>query len=266
MPDQNDTGYAALPPDHGTPTPTGEGMDLAAIQARCEAATPGPWTPAPSKSADYQYRYDIAIAAGARIPGETLGMIGEVWALRTAKGAPDAAIAEADAAFIAHARTDIPALLSHLAALTKELIWRREPMMCSVCIGRLLASGRACICGGVGTEQAEMHGLRVECFELENRVAALTAERDALTARLAEAEDYKREIADACNAWWDESWPHFAANVIAMLNADRERIAELMERLAEAQEQLVRYEGYTGTSALKRLGMSPPREEMLDDL
>ena len=69
---------------------------------------------------------------------------------------------------------------------------RRKPApepygKCSVCLGEPLKSGRECICGGVGTEAAEMHGLRVRCFDLQDRLDAVShplsrAEAEAMIA------------------------------------------------------------------------------------
>ena len=56
-----------------------------------------------------------------------------------------------------------------------------ETRLCGVCLGRPLASGRPCICGGVGTEDAEMYGLRAECFRLDAELTALRARVEALT-------------------------------------------------------------------------------------
>ena len=70
-------------------------LDLDAIEARAEAATPGPWRQTASRRG---YR-DVL-----QTP--------DTYADRMiAKGCPNA-----DAAFIAHARTDIPALVSELRA------------------------------------------------------------------------------------------------------------------------------------------------------
>lgn len=41
----------------------------------------------------------------------------------------------------------------------------QSPEPCDVCLGQPLASGKKCICGGVGTRQAELHGLRQLCFD-----------------------------------------------------------------------------------------------------
>lgn len=63
-----------------------------------------------------------------------------------------------------------------LTAAQAEAERLKAPVMCSVCCGQPLKSGRECICGGTGTEQAEMHGLRVECFRLEDENATLRAQ------------------------------------------------------------------------------------------
>lgn len=47
----------------------------------------------------------------------------------------------------------------------------KKPIPCGVCGGRPLASGRECVCKGVGTEQAEMQGLREMVFELQEELA-----------------------------------------------------------------------------------------------
>jgi hypothetical protein len=48
--------------------------------------------------------------------------------------------------------------------------------MCGVCGGSgKPTSGLPCICGGAGTEAAELHGLRVECFRLEDELERLRA-------------------------------------------------------------------------------------------
>ncbi len=50
-----------------------------------------------------------------------------------------------------------------LALLTRPA----EPEACGVCCGHPLASGRQCICGGLGTAVAEMQGLREELLQWE---------------------------------------------------------------------------------------------------
>lgn len=79
--------------------------ELSAIEARAEAATPGPWR------ADGNSPRKVRDADGdtfARIelpPGST---------------ADEIAASHATATFIAHARTDIPALIAHIRTLEAE--------------------------------------------------------------------------------------------------------------------------------------------------
>jgi hypothetical protein len=44
---------------------------------------------------------------------------------------------------------------------------------CSICCGTAPAHGGPCICGGVGTREAEIHGLRLEVVSLGIRVEKL---------------------------------------------------------------------------------------------
>jgi hypothetical protein len=60
-----------------------------------------------------------------------------------------------------------------VTALRSSEAARREVIPCGVCLGRPLKSGRECICGGIGTEQAEMQGLRSRCFDLEATVESV---------------------------------------------------------------------------------------------
>ena len=72
-------------------------LDLAAIKARCNAATPGPWTPSEigwgvySKDKGWYERLFITVHAQA-----------------------------ADCTFAAHARSDIPALIARVRELEAE--------------------------------------------------------------------------------------------------------------------------------------------------
>lgn len=82
--------------------------ELDAIRARADAATPGPWS-ARNRSSD-------------GIEDAFLGF--EI------DGPPDATRGQfarrADAEFMAHARTDIPALLEHIEAQTREIAALKE--------------------------------------------------------------------------------------------------------------------------------------------
>lgn len=87
--------------------------ELAAIRERAERATPGPWT----------YEYNVE-------------RIGIGYDVRANLGGPDVTYALArlgfetrsrhDANFIAHSRTDIPDLLSHVESLEAKLEKARE--------------------------------------------------------------------------------------------------------------------------------------------
>ena len=77
--------------------------ELGAIQARCAAATPGPWTP--------------YIEGRDHVSGSNFMMTGE-GAVRGGDIALTGAT-EADYDFIAHARQDIPRLLEEVEGLRK---------------------------------------------------------------------------------------------------------------------------------------------------
>ena len=87
----------------GTMTPE----DLDAIEKRITAATPGPWT-ASHRNVGMTADQDESIGLGLEI-----GWPREAWTRgQFARGA--------DATFIAHSRTDIPALLAEVRRLTAE--------------------------------------------------------------------------------------------------------------------------------------------------
>lgn len=72
------------------------------------------------------------------------------------------------ATLLAHSMRNLRvALAASRATITRlegERDEARKPAMCSVCAGRgRPLSGKPCICGGVGTEQAELQGFREEC-------------------------------------------------------------------------------------------------------
>ena len=69
--------------------------DLDAIRARCDAATPGPWTYDETGYVDIGVPRSRSIAIGIEVD----------------------ATAKSDGDFIAHARTDIPALLAYIEEL-----------------------------------------------------------------------------------------------------------------------------------------------------
>ncbi len=99
-------------------------LDLDAIERRAAAATPGPWF---SEAADHsQERWVSTRETEARI-----GYRG--WqGLAAANGCEDdpvagALVARCNAAFIAHARADVPALIAEVRRLRAALAEMQEP-------------------------------------------------------------------------------------------------------------------------------------------
>ena len=87
--------------------------DLDAIRARCEAATPGPWTAYnANEGTEYQPAWEVANDAFHNPPADE----DAPWiAVHLETGIKD------DAEFIAHAREDVPALLAALASSRAEV-------------------------------------------------------------------------------------------------------------------------------------------------
>ena len=91
-----------------TPRDAEPPMDLEAIRARCEAATPGEWT----------YRSTAAPRMDSDDADQPVWRIDRFW--------PDGRLAsgpgfvKADAEFVVHARTDLPALLAALSESQRE--------------------------------------------------------------------------------------------------------------------------------------------------
>jgi hypothetical protein len=86
-------------------------MDTQAARERCEAATPEPWLAVPSTSMKWDERGNVGIVADVQ---ESARVIGEVF---ETVGHGVHAGAKANAEFVAHARSDLPAALE---ALEKE--------------------------------------------------------------------------------------------------------------------------------------------------
>lgn len=84
---------------------------------------------------------------------------------------------------LASARNQRDDALTEVAALREQLEEAKAVVSCSVCGGQPLKSGRKCICKGIGTEQAEMQGLR------EYALIEAPRELEALRARLALLEE-----------------------------------------------------------------------------
>jgi hypothetical protein len=102
--------------------------ELAAIGARAEAATAGPWrsrwedAPPSLPAADDATEQEVIVsdapelAALDGVAGMRRSIVGALW-----YDGLNAACRREDAAFIAHARADVPALLAHIAALDAAL-------------------------------------------------------------------------------------------------------------------------------------------------
>lgn len=92
--------------------------ELAAIEARCKKATPGPWNP-PS---NYDHERHPNVLLRRSIARDVLVLVNPRYG-RHLQHIPDEAFeqAGADAAFIAAARSDIPALLAEVRRL-REIV------------------------------------------------------------------------------------------------------------------------------------------------
>ena len=87
--------------------------EIAAIAARAEAATPGPWRSTWGDDLDPDALDETAIEAPEQPAGSIARMIvGSLW-----HNGPHVGCSEPNATFIAHARTDVPRLLGELARL-----------------------------------------------------------------------------------------------------------------------------------------------------
>lgn len=84
---------------------------LAEIEARANAATPGPWSPAPYSGADPHDRIVV---------GSNNDWLLNVGALVHEAISPKNPQEYADAEFIAHARTDVPALVAEVRRLRER--------------------------------------------------------------------------------------------------------------------------------------------------
>lgn len=124
------------------------------------------------------------------------------------------------------------------AELRTALAASREPVMCSVCLGKPLASGRECVCKGVGTEQAEMQGLRELCFEYERELAASRSEgeqdRDKIAALEHERAQFAMRVAiygrfaHAVAASLDEDYPDESRRIVGLRVLRDEMVNELL--------------------------------------
>lgn len=98
-------------------------MDLKAIRERCEKATPGPWMA-------QDYTGEPTGYAGINAPTSELFVI-----------TPGNFTVEDDMSFIAHARTDLPALVSWCERAAKR--FRKRNLAC--CCGESVKPCRECV-------------------------------------------------------------------------------------------------------------------------
>ncbi len=107
---------------------------LAAIKARCEAATPGPWKWVDSsggrtwrRTLDHVYLDDGATISSS--PVLEIKLCGSVDAIQQVDGyiVADDESGEDDLAFIARTREDVPALLAEVERLQAELAALKSP-------------------------------------------------------------------------------------------------------------------------------------------
>ncbi len=92
-------------------------LDLEAIKARAEAATPGPWEADGEPFLPQNWRPKLSVWAN----------VGDEFShLVAAVATPDKYLGLTDADFIAHARTDVPALVAALEERDAEVERLRE--------------------------------------------------------------------------------------------------------------------------------------------
>ena len=86
-------------------------FDLAAIRARCEKATPGPWIVVKHLDGDIDVYLSetCTLCMGTPTPGQETAQL-------------------ADATFIAHTRTDLPRLLARLEEMQKTMESLKEEL------------------------------------------------------------------------------------------------------------------------------------------
>jgi len=101
--------------------------ELAAIERRAEAATPGPWSAANEHA---NFGPEVSAAWCVSRVGEPSAKRPDGWMYDIAEVYCDDRDHSADAAFIAHARADVPALIATVRALRAEVATlRREALL-----------------------------------------------------------------------------------------------------------------------------------------
>ena len=139
-------------------------LDLDAIEARATAATPGPWC-TDSWEIYQGTKYEPGLSA---------------WIGETCRGTSSLEQDRADAAFVAAARTDVPAMaaeIRQLRARVAELETRYLPKLCECGHTRFVhtvPAPNSCFAGQIrGAEPCDCAGYRQLSFaEAERRIAA----------------------------------------------------------------------------------------------
>jgi len=72
-----------------------------------------------------------------------------------------------------------------------------ERIPCNVCLGRPLPNKKKCICGGIGTESAELTGIREEWATCVIKNSQLEAELAECKTQLAEFEQHEKQTHEA---------------------------------------------------------------------
>lgn len=171
---------------------------IAAIRARVEAATPGPWRDLPGwDDATDTENNDRIVTSDYTDDNrdQRAVVVGELW-----YDGPHVLVAPVDATFIAAARTDVPALLADRAALVGAL--KKISAIRDSIIGMqgfnfsehaypLVAALNEAGYAGAGYEIA-----RANLGTVINQRDAAIDERDALAAKLAEVERERDEARD----------------------------------------------------------------------
>ena len=155
-------------------------LDLDAIRARCDAATRGPWTYDEAGYVDVGLPRSRSIAIGIEID----------------------ATAKSDGDFIAHARTDIPALLAHIEELAERALTAEERLEQRT---RERDEARAQL-AAIGTG-APCDGHRHCCADrrrLAEELLRVRAERDNAQLTFASCNRARRLAEEECDALKDK--------------------------------------------------------------
>lgn len=95
-------------------------------------------------------------------------------------------------------------ILTALEPFVQQRIAEARPV-CSVCAGKgTPVSGGACICGGVGTQAAELQGFRAEVARLREDGERRQSEVLQLRALVAALPIGECQASEALQGWWDQ--------------------------------------------------------------